>query len=164
MSMDLVDFTTNKHSAYNALRFLLIAIQFFADGALPFRDIRQGSIVKDICDCITHIAHNKSQATDFFIRAAAGFIRHLTHTLDGGDRAIQDAEDLPECDLAGGSGKIIAAADTHLAVQQSGVLECKQDLFEEFGGDLLALRDFLDLHHNGGITLEGRFRQGDHCP
>src|SRR5689334_11083289 len=108
-------------------------MSFFTNVSLPLRNICQRSVIEDICDRVAHIAHDEPQATGLFVRAAAGFISHLTHALDRGDGSVQYTEDLPERELAGRTGKIIATTNTHLAVQQSGVLERKKDLFEEFG-------------------------------
>jgi hypothetical protein len=49
-------------------------------------------------------------------------------------------------------------------MKQSRVLERKQDLLKELGGDLLTKRDLFDLHHLWGAAFFSGFRQSDHCP
>ena len=117
-----------------------------ADLIHAVEDIRQSGVVKDMGDSIAHIEHCQAQTTGAFIRAAAWLVSHLADTADGSERAIQDAHDLTKIDLFGGMGQVVSATDTHLTLQQAGILQSQQDLFEKLGWDLFAFRNLLDLN------------------
>ena len=143
---------------------MYLSAELFADRTLTFGHISQAGVIQNIGDGIADIAHRKAQAAGLFVRAAAGFVSRLAHASDGRHGTIQHTEDLTEGDLFGRPGQVIPAADPHLTVQHPGVLERKQDLLKELGGDLLALGDLFDLHHLWGRVFFSGFSQCDHGP
>src|SRR4029077_8051064 len=60
------------------------------------------------------------------------------------DRAVEDAQDLPEGDAVGGDEQVITAEPAAPALHDAVALEFEQDLLEEFARDLLVGGDLAD--------------------
>ena len=78
---------------------------------------------------------------------------------DGGEGALDGAEDVGDRDLVGGAGEPIAAGGAAAAVDEAGAAQLVEDVFEEAGGDFLGRGDRLALAALavlGASQLDGR--------
>ena len=105
-------------------------------------------VVQDPGDGITDRTHHVLYRTlrVFGIGAVSTFlIGRLTHTSDGSERAIQNADHLAEGDLSRRLDQCVAALHPSTTREEAGSFQCQEDLFEKFDRDMLAGRDLLPL-------------------
>ena len=65
-------------------------------------------------------------------------------TPDGGQRAVDGAQDVGEGDGGGGAGQPVAALGAALALHQAALTEQQQDVLQEAGRDVLGGGQFTD--------------------
>jgi len=80
------------------------------------------------------------------VRAGAGLVGRLRDAADRGEGAVDQPHHLADEDLAGRLCEAVAAEFSPLARHDPRLLERLQDLLQELDRQLLAFRQFRDLH------------------
>ena len=118
-------------------------------------------VIQDTGNGITHRTHHMLYWTlrVLGIGAVSAFlIGRLAHASDGGEGAIQNANDLAESNFSRGLNECIATLHSSATREKPGSFQCQEDLFEKFNRDMLASRDVMALERHRAMR-EGKLKQ-----
>ena len=113
------------------------ALLLLAQGDL--NDVFQGVAVEDVGDGVADIDHEHAEAAVGLIRAGAFFILGLAGAADGGELAVDEADDVAHDDGFHGLGQAGAAILAAHAFDITGGAQLEEDGFKEFEGQVLLL-------------------------
>lgn len=133
--------------------------EFFSAGAILIHEILEADGVVDFGHGLLRFfpeGQENAVAIEgafILIGSAAG------HAFDGGDGALDEADDIAGGELAGVADEIISAHIAALGCHEPCLLELTQDNFKESRGDGLDLGDFGDT--DGPLVIaDGEFKDG----
>lgn len=93
------------------------------------------------------------------VRAVAAFlVSGFADATDGSQWAIEDSDDLPQCNFFRRFDQAVASLDPSTAGEEAGSFERKENLFQEFDRDVLACRNVLPLQGRHSVR-HGEFEE-----
>ncbi len=120
----------------------------------------ESGVVEDTGGGVAHVEENLVQGA--VRKIAIDQFAELLGVSEGGERAVNQADDLAEMDVGGGAAKLVSALCATNAFHHAGVLEFEEDEFEELFREDFLVGNVADLdgalvmmageHHHG---LEG---------
>src|SRR5450631_3975613 len=157
--------TSDDHGEDAGRIFLLILLIFLALGVLAGSpvmsdQIRESRVVEDAGGRVTDIEkHLIERAVG---KVAVDQVAQLFSVTEGGEWAVNQADDLAQIDVRGIAAQLVAALGAAHTFHHAGVLELEEDQFEKLLRERLLVGDVADLdgslvivtgeHHHG---LEG---------
>ena len=117
--------------------------------------------VEDVGHRIADIEHDHAQAAGGFVGAGALFVFALADATDGGEGAVDEADDLAEGDAVHRLAQEIPAVLAALGADEAGLAQLHENLVEEAFGEILPGHDFLRAEH--GVPEFGGDAEVDKC-
>ena len=105
-------------------------------------------IIQDVGDGVANRSHDVlDRATGMIsVRAVAAFlVGSFADTADGSQWSVKDSDDLSQGNLVRWFDQAVAALDASPAGEETGPLECQEDLLKKFDRDVLTCRNVLSL-------------------
>jgi hypothetical protein len=115
---------------------------------MPGGEVVERVVVEDTGDGITHRTHRMLYRAlgVFGVGAVCAFLLgRLTHTSDGSEGAIQNANHLTKGNLSRRFDKRIPALHPSTTREKAGSFQCQEDLFKKFERDMLTSGDLMAL-------------------
>ena len=109
------------------------ALLLLAQG--DFDDVFQGVAVENVGDGVAHVDHEHAESAVRFVRAGAFFIFGLAGAADGGELAVDEADDFTHLDGFHGLGEAGAAVLAAQAFHVAGIAELEEDGLKELEGN-----------------------------
>ena len=136
------------------------ALEKFVDG--DFCGLREAELIQDIGDRVADIEHEKPQSAVLLIGATAFRIGCMARTGNGGQWALDEANNFTDGNVLRGFGQKEATALAALAIDDAALAKLDEDLFEKRKGDGFASGDFLEWKEiASGFTGD---REVNQCP
>jgi len=117
----------------------------FAEGDID--DIGEAITIEDLGDGVSDIEHEHAESAVIFVWAGAAFVSGDTDARNGGEWAIDQADDLTENDLAGGFSEGVTAGLSALGLDEAPEAELGEDLFEKLYGKTFFGNEFTNFEH-----------------
>ena len=117
----------------------------FAEGYID--DIGEAIAIEDLGDGVSDIEHEHAEAAVIFVWAGAAFVSGDADAGNGGEWAIDQADDLTENDLAGGFSEGVSARLSSFGLDEAPDAELGEDLFEKLYGKTFFSNEFANFQH-----------------